>query len=53
MAQVGMRNNQVPPADGLYTTLLIIAASMLFVAVVFVAVRSYQQFESLLPMSGV
>lgn len=53
MAQPGMRNNQVPPADGLYTTLLIVAAAMLFISVVFVAVRSFQQFESLLPISGV
>ena len=53
MAQPGMRNQQVHPVDSLYTTLLMVAAAMLFLSVVFVAVRSYQQFDSLLPVSGV
>ncbi len=53
MAQLGVRNQQVAPADGLYTTLLVVAAAMLFISIVFVAVRAYQQFDSLLPFSGV
>jgi len=53
MAQPGMRNNLVPPLDSLYTILLIVAAAMLFLSIVFVAVRSFQQFDSIVPMSGV
>ena len=52
MAAVGPKNNQVAPADDLYTTLLIIAAAVQLIGVVFVAVRSVQIFESLWPAGG-
>jgi hypothetical protein len=53
MAQPGNRNQQVAPIDSLYTTLLIVAAAMELVALIFVAVRSIQQFDSLWPSGGV
>lgn len=52
MAAVGPKNNQVAPADDLYTTLLIISAAVLLIGIVFVAVRSVQIFESLWPAGG-
>ncbi|HSW44912.1 MAG TPA: hypothetical protein VLM89_05025 [Phycisphaerae bacterium] len=52
MAQPGIRNNQVAPVDGLYVTLLIVAAAIEFLAIVFVAARAIQQFDSLWPAGG-
>jgi hypothetical protein len=51
MAQ-GPNGPQVPPADDLYTTLLIVAAGMLLIGIIFLAVRTVGLYEALLPPGG-
>jgi len=53
MAQQKTNVPQVAPPDELYTTLLIIAAVVLLLGIVFISVRSYQFFGSLWPVGGV
>ena len=42
----------VPPPDDLYTTLLIVAAVVLFAGILFIGVRSQGYFGSLWPPGG-
>jgi len=46
------RPTVVSAQDDIYVTLLISAAAVLLIGVIFVAVRSYQLFGSLWPPSG-
>jgi hypothetical protein len=43
---------RVAAQNDLYTVLLIAAASMLFIATIYLGVRSHQLFESLWPPAG-
>jgi hypothetical protein len=42
----------IVPQDDIYMTLLITAAIVLLIGVIFLAVRSYQLFGSVWPVSG-
>ena len=50
--------NQVPPGpkaapeNDLYTVLLIVAAALLLIGVIYVGARSFQLFEALWPPAG-
>ena len=50
--QPANKTANVAPVDGLYTTLLIIATSLLLIGIIFVATRAIQQFGSLWPAAG-
>ena len=43
---------QVAPQDDVYTALLVIAAGLLLVGVIYLAVRSQQLFGTVWPASG-
>lgn len=53
LAPIASNRRNVVPADDLYLVLLITATVILLIGIVFLAVRSYQYFDSLWPVGGV
>jgi len=52
MAQMNTNGPQVSPPDDLYTVLLITAAGLLLIGIIYFAVRTTSLFESLIPPGG-
>ena len=52
MAEQKPNSPQVAPPDELYTVLLIIAAAILLIGIIFVGVQSYEFYGSLWPAKG-
>lgn len=44
--------NQLAPPDDLYTVLLIVAAVLLLIGIVYLSIRCFQCFDSLWPVGG-
>jgi len=52
MASTGPKGPQLAAPDNLYTMLLIIAAVLLLIGIIYISVRSFQLFDSLWPAGG-